>query len=329
MKRILFALLFIVACTREEPPTVSCRFTLQESRVLTRAADPDETRISDYNLFIFNAQGILEERVYVPARTLKLTDGKVQYSTRLMRDVPYIILAGANLGYELPFRTLEDALEYRYPLAYPDEYSQGIPMAARVEGTPAGEDWTVEVPLERLMARLDISIDRRALDRDVSFKVRELRIGGCPSSVRMFGPSRARNRDEVFTGGFLKDGHETDPLNRDITLGESGTVSLYMLENCQGDLLQGVETEQGKVFTEGHYDEICSYVELRAEYSSASYHTKPSTRLIYRFYPGENPGNFDIRRNCIYRITIRPEGSGLSEDSWRVDKTGVLEGPAQ
>lgn len=326
MKRILIALLILVACTREEPATVSCRLTLQENRVLTRAADPDESRISDYNLFIFNAQGILEERVYVPARALKLVDGKVQYSTRLLRDVPYIILAAANLGYELPFRTLDEALEYRYHLAYPDEYSQGLPMAARVEGTPAGEDWTVEVPLERLMARLDISIDRRALDRDVTFKVRELRIGGCPSSVRLFGPSQARNRDEVFTGGFLKDGHQTDPLNRDVTLGESGTVSLYMLENLQGDLLENVETEQGKVFTKGHYEEICSYVELSAEYRSDSHHTKPSTRLIYRFYPGENPNNFDIRRNCIYRITIQPEGSGLNEDSWRVDKTGVETG---
>ena len=321
MKRILFiALLVITACTREQSAMVNCLLTLQENSVLTRAADPDETRISDYNLFIFNAQGILEERVYVPPRALKLKGGKVQYETRLMRDV------AANLGYELPLHTLEEALEFRYHLAYPDEYSQGIPMAARVEGTPAGEDWSIEVPLERLMARLDICIDRRALDRDVQFKVRELRIGGCPSSVRMFGTSYARNRDEVFSGGFVKDGHQTDPLNRDITLGESGTVSLYMLENCQGDLLENVDDERGKVFTEGHYEEICSYVELRAEYTSNTWHTRPSTRLIYRFYPGDNPNNFDIRRNSIYRITVRPEGSGLTEDSWRVDKSGVVSG---
>ena len=329
MRRLLLPsiLLLLAACARENPsapqPTL---IVLEAASPATRAYDPDENKITDCNLLIFNRQGFLEERVYVPARALKLSGGKVIYRTELLQGAPYIILAAANLGYELPCHSLEEALQYRYYMAYPDEYTQGMPMAAYLDAAGANEEGVISVKLQRLMARIDLNIDRTALSKDVNFKVREVLVGGCPSSAFLFQNNKVAHNGQLFINGFQRNGNQVNPLNQDVSLGISGSIRLYLLENCQGDLLENVETDSGKVFTEGLYNQVCSYLELRAEYSSGSYHTRPGSRLVYRFYLGEDRNNFDVERNCIYTITVKPEGSGLSEDSWRVDKSQVVAG---
>ena len=318
--RILPLLLLLSACRSEVPPAaVPVQIRLLTDSVLTRALEPDELRISDYNLLIFNAFGILEEQVFVPYRELELQEGSVCFETTLLQDVPYTILAAANLGYALPALSLEEALAYRYHLAYPDEYSQGLPMAACLQG-PVGKSGVLDLPLERLMARIDINVDRRALDAGVRLVFTEARLGNCPSSVRLFGESRAETADQVFLNGFTKTGSQVQALNTDVELGLSGTVSLYLLENCQGTLLEGVSEDRDKLLADGLYPTVCSYVELKAEYYSESWHTHPGGRLVYRFYLGESLDNFDVRRNVCYPVTVRPEGDGLREDSWRVDR---------
>ena len=326
MKKILLSLLVVLAaCTRDyEQPLVSLAVILTPQGFCpTRAGDPDDTRITDYNLYIFNAFGVLEERVFVPYRSLKLTDGKVRYNTTLLRDVPYTILAAANLGYELPFRTLEEAREYRYHMAYPDEFTQGIPMAAFVEEVTLGDDSLLEVPLERLMARIELSIDRSQLQADVQFKVTDVRVGACPSSVQLIGPSKVNGPQETFNLGYGKTGSQVSALNEGSGAGLSRSVNVYLLENCQGDLLNSVLTDSGKVFAEGTYQSICSYIELKAEYHSPVWNTRAGDKIIYRFYLGESLNNFDVFRNTWYRITVCPKGDGLSEDSWRVNKQAL------
>lgn len=328
MKKILIlSLIVLAACSRKlEEPLVSIAIILQPSESFaTRAGDPDDTRITDYNLYIFNAFGVLEERVFVPARTLQLVDGKVKYRTTLLRDVPYTVVAAANLGYELPFRTLEEAKEYRYHLAYPDEFTQGLPMVAFREDFIVGDDHTLEVPLERLMARIELSIDRSQLQSQVQFKVTDVRVGACPSSVQLMAPSRVHTRQETFSVGYGKTGNEVSALNEGASDGLSRSVNVYLLENCQGDLLENVQTDSGKVFKDGTYQEICSYIEIKAEYHSPTYNTRVGDRLIYRFYLGESLNNFDVFRNTWYHITVCPKGDGLSEDSWRVNKEALTD----
>ena len=318
--RILPLLLLLAACRNEAQPTaVPVRIRLLTNSALTRALEPDELRISDYNLLIYNAFGILEEQVFVPYRELQLHDGSVCFETTLLQEVPYTILAAANLGYALPALSLEEALAYRYHLAYPDEYSQGLPMAACLQG-PVGDSGVLDLPLERLMARIDINVDRRALDAGVKLVFTEARLGNCPSSVRLFGESRAETAGQVFLNGFTKTGSQVQALNADVELGLSGVVSLYLLENCQGTLLAGISDDREKILADGLHPDVCSYVELKAEYYSESWHTRPGGRLVYRFYLGESLDNFDVRRNVCYPITVRPEGDGLREESWRVDR---------
>ena len=286
----------------------------------TRSATADETRISDCQILIFNCFGTLEEETYIPWREMP-PGGPVSRQTTLLHGAPYTILAAANLGYRLQAATLEEALRLRYTLTYPDEFSQGLPMAVRLDDVGSGEG-PVDIRLERLMARVDLRMDRRDLHADVALRIRSVTVGGCPRSVRLFAPGKAETREDIFPQGYRKDGAAADSLNRDESLGLSLPVSLYLLENCQGDLLEA-DSYRDKLFTEGRYREVCSYIEIQADYHSDSWDSRSGAPLTYRFYLGDSPGNFDVRRNSCYRINVCPEGDGLGEDSWRVDKSGL------
>ena len=294
-----------------------------EGSAPTRSVLPDETLVSDINLLIYNAEGLLEERRFLSGRQLSLTDGSVRLKTSLLRGVPYDLFVAANIGYALPALPRNEIESYRFHLAYPDEYSRGMPMSAHLDGYVNEGEAEVLLPLVRTMARVDVTVDRTKLDSDVSFQVTSVHVGNGPSSVRLFGDSRAESATQVFAGGFSLEGRQVQALNIDQSPGISGSVSLYLPENLQGDLLQ-TDDERAKVFSEGQYDKVCSYLEIRGSYHSNSWHTRAGEPLVYRFYLGDGPGNFDIFRNTACKVTVHLEGTGLGEDGWRVDKSRLV-----
>lgn len=284
-----------------------------------RSTPPDEWLVSDINLLIYNEEGLLEERRYYPARSFSATGGAVRLRTSLLTEAAYDIFIAANIGYALPALGREEVESYRYHMAYPDEYSRGMPMCARLDGFVSHGEPSVTVPLIRAMARIDLRLDRSKLDSDVSFQVTAVTIGNGPSSVCLFGDSRAESASQVFAGGYTLNDRQVQPLNTDQTVGVSKPVSLYLLENLQGDLLD-TEDEREKTFSEGRYPQVCSYLEIKGSYHSNAWHTRPGETVSYRFYLGDGPGNFDIYRNTACEVTVCLEGDGLSEEGWRVDK---------
>ena len=274
------------------------------SPAAVKAADPDETRIRDINIFLFNSRGVLEDRAYLTERELTPTPDGYTLQRKLLADVPYEIYACANLGYPLELTTPAELLAFRYYLAYPDDYGGGIPMTAHLPHAVSKGGSPIVIPLERMMAKVALRMDRTALSPDVKVLVRRVSIGGCPRSALLFSPGRAETAEEIFAAGFTKVYPECDALNRDVTLGLSRECAVYLLENLQGDSLR---------------KPVCSYIELECEYFSDIYYSGSGQYLTYRFYFGDRPGNYDIRRNCHYHITVRPEGDGLHGDSWSVD----------
>ena len=293
------------------------------SGVPTRSSLPDDWLVSDINLLVYNAEGLLEERRFISGRQLSVADGTVQVRTSLLTEAVYDIFVAANVGYALPALLREEVETYRYHLAYPDEYSRGLPMSGRMDGLVSGGAEEVRIPLVRTMARIDLNLDRTKLRSDVTFQVTSVVIGNGPSSVVLFGDSKAESATQVFANGFTLDGRQVQALNMDQSPGVSGTVSLYLPENLQGDLLSTGD-ESGKYFTEGPYGQVCSYLEIRGSYHSDNWHTRAGEPLIYRFYLGDGPGNFDVSRNTACRVTVHLEGTGLDEDGWRVDKSRLL-----
>ena len=282
----------LVSCTGKTDPPIPIQesmICLSSNPLSIKSEDPDPVLISDYNILIYNCFGVLEESVYVPERELV---EKAFYKTTLLGGQSYTILAAANLGYQLGNLTLKEALSCRHYLAYPDEYSHGIPMAAVLEDVSPGE--IVDIRLERLMGAVDVRLDKSKLDPDVALGVQEIRIGKCPMSAMLFSPGAAV---QFFPGGFSRSGMDLSPLDR------GGAVRLYLLENLSGEVPS-------------------SYIEIRCTYSSPKCRTKVGEYLIYRFYIGDGE-TYGIGRNTIQSVVVRPIGDGLSGDSWRVDKSGL------
>ena len=299
-----------MGCSRASEPQL-CEILLLPPAPESRAGDPDDSLISDYNIFVFNSFGQLEDRSYVPVREYE--GGNVHHITRLVREAPYDVFVAVNLGYRLECNSLEELLEYRYHLAYPDEFSKGIPMAGWRRMAVAGDERSISVPLERLMARAIVSLDRSALDSGVQLKVERISVGACPSSVRLFGESKARSREDLFLRGYTKSGSEADALNREQSPGMSFPLALYLLENCQGPIPESRMTTMG---------EVCSWVELELQYRSASMSNAPGKSLVYRFRLGEGEDR-SVKRNSSYSYVLRPSGDGLGDGSWNVDSGGI------
>ncbi|MBR6346227.1 MAG: DUF4906 domain-containing protein [Bacteroidales bacterium] len=331
MKNIVLftvVMLLTLSCLKESAPDgereeVAVRVAAAGA---TKSIDPPESRIQDVNFLLFTPSGVAEWRKYYRDASQVWDGGAYVVKLSLLKDCDYTLCVAANAGRALSPRTLDEAKQLRHYMAYPDEYSRGMLMSS-VSAVRAGPG--LELGLERNMAKVSLRIDRSALDKDVRLTARSVTVGGCPSSVTPFAPSMARSASDIFTSGFSKSDSDVSALNADDSFALSGEVSLYILENLQGDLLSDVTSDSGKVFTDSRYGEVCSWVEMKFEYHSPSKHTRPGEYLIYRFYLGESLNNFDVRRNVHYRITLRPEGDGLSEDGWRVDKEAIEDEPAK
>lgn len=301
------------SCIGLQPqPAFQCPTTIFFDLGRTKSSDPPEDNLlSDVNLFVFNSVGgLLENSRYSDSRNL--SQG---ITIPLLKGAAYDIFACINFGYPIMgIRSINDLKALRFHLAYPDEYQRGIPMSAYMERFIPDSSSLILKP-ERMMARIILKMDRSRLSDGVSMAVRRVRLGGCPKSMSPFLESRAEGRDDVFRDGFDKTESAADNLNRDGPGRQSSEVSLYMLENLSGRIPESV--------TDPSAAGVYPYVELEMDYVSGSLHSKPGEWLIYRFCIGEAEGLADVRRNTIYRYTVRPEGSGVDEFSWRVDKSAL------
>lgn len=292
----------------------------------TRAYDPDEDLIKDINLLIFNDAGILEEHIWLSGTASDDNNG-FKCQTSLLKHRKYSFYACGNYGSKLSVSDIDDLGELKWYLVYPDDYREGLPMSGKAEDVFIDDSTEcIYVPLERLMAKISICIDRGGLSDDVTMQVTSVRIGNCPKSSKIFTDNRADDTDDLFTVGFYRNETECISLNRNIGNGISAELSLYMLENKQGLFRpEGIKGDEEKTFDKNdRRQEFCSYIELKMDYCSSTYHTS-EIPLIYRFYLGEDLNSLDIERNCHYHITVIPEDDGLSGSGWRVDKTGIKE----
>ncbi len=299
--------------------TENTRFIFECSGCETRAFIPKEDQINDVNLIIFE-NGIAEHMIW--DRNMP-DDGSAEIEVELVKGHTYSVFAAANLGRRLEAKEMEDLKSLRFELTESDGYSNGIPMSAMIEEMTAGESGTVRMELVRMAAKISIRLDRSRLSKGVEMDVKGIRIGNCPRSVSITGPSKVMSVYDRFETGFSLTEQQCAPLNRIGSMGVSDAVSVYMLENRQGAFPYPIGDEEEKVFDSNDpLADICSYIEMEIFYRSSELISYDSN-LKYRFYLGEGPDNLDIERNCHYHITVSPEDDGLSSGGWRVDKSGI------
>ena len=284
-----------------------------------KSSDPDENKVTDLSLMIFDEYGTLEEYRWVSRQEMAsvVQDGM---KVRLATGKRYSFLGCVNFGSKTYVTRMEELDNLKFHLVYPDDYREGMPMFI-MENLEIGAGCrSISLEIRRLMAKISLRMDRSRLSEGVEMNVTGARIGNCPRIVKVFGDSSAGSMDDCFTAGFSRNEYETGPLNITGADGKSGEVSLYMLENKQGIL---DAEDAGKDFEDNDIRrQTCSYAEIDIEYLSSE-KASWSSPLRYRFYLGDGESDLNVERNCHYHITVCPEDDGLSREGWSIDKEGL------
>ena len=290
---------------------------LSPVNIISKSPLPQEDKISDVNIFIFNSYGQMEKQIY--------SEGGVRsFEVKLLEGEEYTIAALVNFGIKVNVSDIGTLNTIQCHLVYPDEYKEGIPMYVPPTRYTARANYPIRLKAIRMMSKISVRIDRSGLSEDVKINARGIRIGNCPKRMYVFQDNKVKSKDECFSVGFSHSEQECAALNRTLQNGLSEEISVYMLENMQGIFCEeGIKDDSEKVFSESDVRAgTCSYIEIDMDYISDTW-TSGSTPLRYRFYLGESLNNLDVQRNCHYKITICPEDDGLKGDGWRVDKEGL------
>lgn len=287
--KLLILCLLALSCQKIERGE-STTLSLDIGTIITKSTPPNEDKISDLNIFVFNQYGELEDRYYLKGSSIELEKGRYSCKIRLLNEQRYDIYVMANLGYKPSVDNLEELKEYKYWLSRPDDFSGGVPMSGAVKGIVAKTE-QVEVPLTRAIAKISLKLDKGRLAENVSFNIASVTVGNCPRAMTIFGKGKVDSEYETFPVGFS---------------GEKLPLVLYLLENIDSQ-------------------DYPSFIEIKADYDSDLKYSKPGEYLVYRCYIGDDIAR-SVERNCHYSITIIPEGDGLGEadtPQWRIDKSSL------
>ena len=272
----------------------------------------NEEIIKNLNLFAYDARGRLIDFLYLedPGMEINMETGNSGIHSI------YAIANKGNLTDRSSIVTADGLKSISWELESPDDIvgSDGeIPMSGFVSDIDE-KNTSVIIPLTRMLAKFRIIVDTTGLDEDVSvFDISEVRIRNMNRTVCAFMPSGAASTSQVFSTGASAEDKELDNI---FTSG----IDFYISENYHGDLI--AEAEEQKHIPPVPYDQYCTFIEFHVKYRSSKHYNDDQ---VYRYYlhDGVNYRNFDIIRNYMYTCRTIVKGSGLEENSWRVDLSGL------
>ena len=270
----------------------------------------DDKEINDIEILAFDDEGGLYDIIYSKTWPVNLSFMAEVGST-------YSFYAIANLGEKISVHTLDELLALKRSISFSEINKCGIPMAA-VEGvscTIKDSDNEVVIPLTRLLARIDFSIDKSALTHadEEGFRVNSVSLYNAINTFSPFNKEQRQDRNGQIDYDFDKCSPEDIAV-----LNSGGAISLYAFENLQGTLLPANSDPWLKVPEMVEASDYCTYLEVKASYSAGglSY-----GELTYRMYLGsDNIGNFDLHRNRIYSLKLIPSEVEMDghRGSWKI-----------
>ena len=287
---------------------VSFRFMKPEDGDGTKSSvTADDDMIKDLDIFVYSG-GILEGEAYVTdfkTAKINLTSGK-----------EYSFYALVNTGdIQAPTRE-EELATYRYRInGMSDFNAKGFPMTASKTVKIQNLSQTVDLQLERLIAKINLKVDASALP---GFKVTSARLVNSPADITPF--TTGSEATSAIAGDAASSG--------DLSLLNSGkTAAFYMLENCQGVLLPQNKDQWEKIPDNIPADKrgLCTYMEVSATLDGSVGLEGPVT---YRFYLGQDvTSDFNIFRNTENTVTLTTTDEGLDKVSWRIDNSRLTNIP--
>ena len=297
---IVFTVILLASCCREEPETFFRTAEIDFSGIPTRSlltgADI-ETKKTEITLAAYGEDGLL-------ANSRHFTTNLESLTLELESGRNYTIYALVNMGDQLEVIPRSEnelsTLTYRIP-SYSEGSrslaSRGIPMAGKLSYPGAG----TTIPVERLLAKVIVQISCEWPGAAIrSAKVCQLN--------RVLRPFSEATMEEDWDQQEFHEGTGT----------ASGTFVFYVPENRQG-VIEGIRTSRekspdGNDTVRARKDRL-TYLETTVEGTGVYAGT-----IIYRSYLGRNAvSDFDIRRNARYSWTIRYLKDGLQYNDWKHD----------
>ena len=242
----------------------------------------------------------------------------------------YTVFAWANTGENY---TLTNALSSVYSfsssraswdgLHIPSSYYAADISPAELDTLDGSADGCIRLPLRRLTAKLNLSVEFDDMLRTMfpdetgyGITVNSVKLGGISQDVGVFTPSanvRGSSSGTVDQNSGVPD------------------YVFYVPESLGGDLLAGNSNPSNKntqsLMALGLNPNAYPYVEVSITFSAYMV-SSPFTK-IYRFYLGGNStSNFDVERNREYNVTLHLGYDGLDvTDTWKLDgETSALDG---
>lgn len=284
------------------------RFVVKTPSGVRSSISPDEDRVEDVNLYVF-CRGKLVYYTFTASAEIPVTlDASSEYNV-------YVI---ANVGKVHPSMDEQEFCgRYMVLIESLDDIEDCLPFVGKVGNVNLKKDGSrILLPLERLVCKIEFSIDKDALP---SLEVVSARLCQSAFAVSPFlkGGSVPRSEDDVADGDYC--------TYSDLTvLNDGGKVFFYAFENCQGVLLPDNRNPWNKV--PSNMDEkadICTYIEVGCRFDDEGLYDGD---VVYRLYLGEdNCSDFNLRRNSVLNVSLCLTKSGLDEElSWRVDSDYAL-----
>jgi len=267
----------------------------------------DERKIENFWLFQFKPDGsqLAAPMYYSLAAGQTLNQLTAQAYADLTPNTLMTIYVVANIGSQWTeasnLNTLQKVKNAKLPNPYPirvfadktrsDELL--IPMSGQVDNVKKVNKSLIIVPVTRIYAKIKIN---------VNFVVEGMVIyDGTVENIPFYATiSPNESKDAIGEPAAVAIPTGTDMQTRsfsdeDVVTDANGDrwLVIYVPENRQGEI-DGADKSPANPL---NIPEQALNVYIRAKYNGSDF--------VYRVYPGENPkNNFNIRRNCVYRIMV-------------------------
>ena len=283
--------------------------------VAGKSLNVDVSHISNCNIMVYDENGHLVTGCYNASGIVP----SVSFSAK--DDMSYRFYCVCNIGDITSadlFGSESGLANYQYSVAdYSDiiDSNGAVPMTGRSGYLRVNDGMNVVINLTRCVALVTLRIDDSGLD-NATLTINSVRLKNVPRKVGLFATSAAATAADCSVTGDSASSIEIAAFNT------GQEVGFYMFENCQGVLLPGNSSCEGKYFSQGSpYEDICSYIELDGYYDDRISSTPRDGDFTYRFYLGGNSTtDFSLVRNHHYEILIELNDDGVDEVSWRVDE---------
>ncbi|MFR9536744.1 MAG: DUF4906 domain-containing protein [Rikenellaceae bacterium] len=243
-----------------------------------------ESKLHNYNLFCYHKESDAERHIY---------SSSASATTLILGNGDWDIFIIANTTTDLGDLSREEVENYTYTIAKTTDLTTGYKLVMAHHSTLSiGGDTSIELEVERLVARFDISIEFSGEAAD--YKIISTEVVNEAASCKLFG---------------------NNPPSSSVTPTFSnhiyGTMTFYVLENLQG-VVSTITRPEDK--NEMNSPENATHIKI---YVQSSTH-----EIVYTYYLGGNTINdFNVERNTRYEITINI--NGMDSDDMRVESTRI------